>query len=142
MSCAPTVPLGSGAPSGCPESMRDISGTGMFSSLLKVHGVWQSLQPPILVKYSPRFTCLLLLDDLEPLVEFCACAELANDKTANTHIHIFVSRKRCFISLQARGMRVRCQTLRLMSTEILCVRAGELQRSATLVNNGRRRRSY
>jgi hypothetical protein len=38
--------------SGCPESIRDISGTGPLSVILS--GVWQSLQPPKVTRYFPR----------------------------------------------------------------------------------------
>src|SRR5262245_56404525 len=38
--------------SGCPESMRDKSGTGPLSVILS--GVWQSLQPPKATRYLPR----------------------------------------------------------------------------------------
>src|SRR5215831_13786057 len=58
----PSVPPGSGAPSGWPDKRRDMSGKGMLSALLKDHGVWQSLHPPSCTKYSPRFTALLPVD--------------------------------------------------------------------------------
>src|SRR5512140_2958584 len=38
--------------SGCPESMRVISGSGPFGPIFR--GVWQSLQPTIVTRYFPR----------------------------------------------------------------------------------------
>jgi hypothetical protein len=40
---------------GCPDSIRDMSGSGPPGPI--INGVWQSLQSPIVTKYSPRFTC-------------------------------------------------------------------------------------
>src|ERR1051325_3399191 len=41
---------------GWPDSMRVRSGP-IFPSGCWIHGVWQSLQPPIVTKYAPRATC-------------------------------------------------------------------------------------
>src|SRR5688500_14211549 len=38
---------------GWPVSMRDMSGSGPFGPIF--HGVWQSLQPMVLTRYSPRW---------------------------------------------------------------------------------------
>src|SRR5262245_55320258 len=38
--------------SGWPDSMRDMSGSGPVGPILS--GVWQSLQPPTVTRYSPR----------------------------------------------------------------------------------------
>ena len=39
-------------PSGCPDSIRVISGSGPFSPIFQ--GVWQSLQPEVVTRYLPR----------------------------------------------------------------------------------------
>src|SRR5205823_5471074 len=41
--------------SGCPLSIRDVSGSGPFGPIF--NGVWQSLQLPIVTRYSPRAIC-------------------------------------------------------------------------------------
>src|SRR5262245_63499783 len=40
--------------SGWPDSMRDMSGSGPPGPIF--HGVWQSWQPDVFTRYSPRFT--------------------------------------------------------------------------------------
>src|SRR3954469_13221536 len=40
--------------SGCPDSIRDMSGSGPLGPILS--GVWQSLQPPTVTRYLPRST--------------------------------------------------------------------------------------
>src|SRR4030095_5744214 len=50
-----TGAAGMGRVSGCPESIRSMSQatpSGVF-----FHGVWQSLQPPIVTRYFPRAIC-------------------------------------------------------------------------------------
>ena len=47
-------------PSGWPESIRERSCSGPFGPIF--HGVWQSLHPPIVTRYSPRFTTALPAD--------------------------------------------------------------------------------
>src|SRR4030095_122233 len=48
------VPPVIGNDSGCPDSIRAMSGSGPFGPILS--GVWQSLQPPIVTRYLPRST--------------------------------------------------------------------------------------
>ena len=48
------VPAVIGNESGCPESIRDMSGSGPLAPIFK--GVWQSLQPPTVTRYLPRST--------------------------------------------------------------------------------------
>ena len=43
---------------GWPESARLMSGSGPFGPIFQ--GVWQSLQPPIVTRYSPRLICACL----------------------------------------------------------------------------------
>src|SRR5262245_48481917 len=52
----PSLPDGSGAPSGWPESMRDQSGAGAPSFGLNTHGVWQSLHNPAMTSSLPSST--------------------------------------------------------------------------------------
>src|SRR5215510_2107451 len=48
----PAGTLGSLSADGCPDSRRDISGSGPVS--LKTFGLWQSSHPPSVTKYFPR----------------------------------------------------------------------------------------
>src|SRR6185503_20656366 len=43
---------------GWPERERLMSGSGPFGPIIQ--GVWQSLQPPIVTRYSPRLICACL----------------------------------------------------------------------------------
>src|SRR3982751_5146546 len=58
--CASTSGLISFTFCGCPESMRDMSGSGPWGPI--VMGVWQSLQPVMDTRYRPRSTETLLDD--------------------------------------------------------------------------------
>src|SRR5581483_11063010 len=58
--------------SGCPESMRDMSGSGPFGPIFS--GVWQSLQEAMVTKYLPRsiWAALSAAEGLD-----VACSEFA-----------------------------------------------------------------
>ncbi len=57
-----------------------MSGTGMFNSLLKCQGVWQSSQPVMRAKYSPRFTALLSIAFGPFFTRLCAKLASENNK--------------------------------------------------------------
>src|SRR5262245_21226015 len=44
--------VGMTSASGCPDSMRDMSGSGPLGPIF--NGVWQSLHPPTVTRYAPR----------------------------------------------------------------------------------------
>ena len=50
--------------SGCPDSIRAMSGSGPFGPIFS--GVWQSLQPPMVTRYLPRSTRLVWLAAFRP----------------------------------------------------------------------------
>src|SRR5688572_25482684 len=62
---------GSFISSGCPESIRDMSGSGTPLAPI-FHGVWQSLQPPMVTRYWPRAMSAAL--DGAGWRVACACA--------------------------------------------------------------------
>src|SRR4051812_30704164 len=52
---APNVAgVATGMVSGCPDNLRDMSGSGPFAPIFS--GVWQSWHPAALTRYSPRLT--------------------------------------------------------------------------------------